>query len=500
MSGMDRLFRALLFLILASYGFFFVHHAVRVIPFPVDVDNSEGYLLNEARLWSEGCSPYRDFHSPPWLVANYPPLYPLILSLPARWGGLSFAWGRALSALSVVGISVVIYLILWGRTRSHYWSSIGAFLFPSFFHVYSWGALHRVDLLGLLFAALGLLAVERGRRLVWPLLLFLAAFLTRQTYVAPVLAAGFVMAAKGRRRSAAWLAGGFFGSAVLLVGLASLLTGGEFFRHTILYNMNDYRWEDAWVYQLHLCRYTAVFAAFALGLVLVDFRERTWDWVPVYVFLGWLVSLTAGKVGSAENYLLELVLGISLAVPLFALRLRKTLSAGPRSLAFVVPLLLLFGNFQNFHVPRTEAGPAWLKTWGRRYDFAFTPVGGDYATAVALLAEGKRTAGPVLSQYAGWTLLSGHEVLFHPFLVRQLSLQGRFDERHLLSRVRAREFDAVLISDDLGDDPDPASFRLGSERFSGDFYRLLIEAGYVRTQGFFGKYFIYRPLGAEPGG
>jgi hypothetical protein len=494
----DRLCRALVFLILIAYGFFFLHHAGRVISYPLDVDNSEGYLLNEARLWAEGKHPYRDFNSPPYLVANYPPLYPLILSLPIRFGSLSFAWGRALSALSVVGVSVVIYLIVWGRTRNHYWSAVGAFLFPSFSQVYSWGPLHRVDLLGLFLVALGIWMIERKRRVVWPLLCFLAALFTRQTYVAPVLAAGYYLIRENRKRDGGWLLGGFFGAGAVLFAIFSILTHGEFFRQTILYNMNKYQWEHAWPYQLQLWQRSSVFLAFAAVFLIVQLREHRNDWLPAYLILAWLVSLTAGKVGSAENYLLELVFTICVAVPLGCVKVREAFSGHRPGWAFIAPLLILFGCLQNFHVPRSEGLPGPLSVFGRRYDYAFTPLPDDYRAAADLLSYGKRIRGPVLSQIPGWPLLSGHEVLFHVFLVRQLSIQGRFDEEHLLSMVREGEFAAILTSDDLGPRPHPPSIAKGNERFSLDFYVAMAEAGYVRAGAYPPGYYLYQPVPKRP--
>jgi hypothetical protein len=466
---------------------------MRVIAFPLDVDNSEGYLLNEAKLWAEGTSPYRDFHKPPYLVANYTPLYSLILAVPARLGSLSFAWGRALSTLAVIEICGVIYLILWGRTKNHYWSAVGAFLFPSFYHVYSWGPLHRVDLLALLFAALGLLAIERKCRVAWPVILFLLAFFTRQTFVAPVLVGAWFLGKEKGKRDAWWLLGGFAGGVALIGGFLTLLTGGEFFRHTVLYNVNAFRWENAWVYQLHLWRYTAVFVALGLGYMLLRDAERPNDWLRPYLLLAWLVSITAGKEGSAENYLLEFVFAVCVAVPLVTVRLRAAL-AERRELVFLVPLLLLFGCLQNFHVPRSEGLPGQVAFFGSRYDYAYTPAGNDSTSATALIDEGKLLREPVLSQYPGWALLSGHEVLFHTFLVRQLSEEGNFDEEILLRKVRGKAFSGILIGDDLGESPDPARFVRGSDRFSGEFYAAMIETGYKRRAGVLGRYYLYQPM------
>jgi len=148
---MTRALLVVVIAILGVYALFFVFHAVQVASYPLDVDNEEGFILAQAASWADNVSPYRPVQSPPYLVANYPPIYPWILSLPIRFQSLSFAWGRSLSALAMVGVACLIYGVLWDRTRSMYWSMVGALLFLSFKQVYSWGPLCRVDSLGLLF-------------------------------------------------------------------------------------------------------------------------------------------------------------------------------------------------------------------------------------------------------------------------------------------------------------------------------------------------------------
>ena len=86
-TGHERVLAALRVLVVAAfavYAAFFVYHGIRVAVFPYDLDNGEAYLLNQADRIARGQSPYQPIEEPPYLIANYPPLYPALLALPVK--------------------------------------------------------------------------------------------------------------------------------------------------------------------------------------------------------------------------------------------------------------------------------------------------------------------------------------------------------------------------------------------------------------------------------
>ncbi len=46
-----------------------------------DHDGEEGFILNQAHALKQGDSIYQPIDEAPWLVGNYPPVFPLILSI-----------------------------------------------------------------------------------------------------------------------------------------------------------------------------------------------------------------------------------------------------------------------------------------------------------------------------------------------------------------------------------------------------------------------------------
>ena len=68
---------------------------IRTITFPFPVDYGEGPLLDQAIRLGHGLAIYEvPASEPPWLVGNYPPLFPLLNSLLAQLFGPAYWCGR----------------------------------------------------------------------------------------------------------------------------------------------------------------------------------------------------------------------------------------------------------------------------------------------------------------------------------------------------------------------------------------------------------------------
>lgn len=87
---LEELLRKVVLLSLATYFAFFVINSAFYIQYPYQIDYGEGYLLNQAKIFSEGNWIYKDIDEPPFLISNYPPVYPLLVSFFIQHFGLSF--------------------------------------------------------------------------------------------------------------------------------------------------------------------------------------------------------------------------------------------------------------------------------------------------------------------------------------------------------------------------------------------------------------------------
>jgi len=101
-----RWLNGFLVLLLVLQALLFVLHAIQVIRFPHDVDNGEGFLLWEALEYNQGRWPYKPINEPPYVVANYPPVYPLLCSVGTRFFGPTLAVGRTLTFLATLGVEI----------------------------------------------------------------------------------------------------------------------------------------------------------------------------------------------------------------------------------------------------------------------------------------------------------------------------------------------------------------------------------------------------------
>jgi hypothetical protein len=415
----------------AVYAF----HAHRVATFPYDMDNGEAYVLNQARLLGEGRLPYEPISEEPYLVANYPPLYPLFLAGPLRLAGLSFAWGRWLSVLSTLGTGILIALFLRRRVGGRYAAALGGLLFFSSRFVYDWTPLHRVDSLALFWTGLGLyLAGARGRR-TWGSLAFALALLTRQTMLFAPLAVVLLSLLRRRWREAAGTAVVSFGVPAAVYLALQAASGGEFLRHILYYNVNPYSWAQLRLFGDLLVRYHPLLVVLGVTHLLRGIVRRELDLPGSYVLLAAASFFLAGKVGAASNYMLDLVLALCLAAGSLwgqLVRLPASSSLGSRLLPRVLLGVHLLAGIQ---IPGGE-------------ESAPTPGREAVARARELGRIVHQVEGDCLAEDNGYLLLNGKSVTFQPFIMTQLEAAGIWDPQPLVTSLDAQRYALLILTFD----------------------------------------------------
>ncbi|MEL7675580.1 MAG: hypothetical protein AAGU78_17730, partial [Chloroflexota bacterium] len=65
--------------VMIAYFVVYVAYAAKLMRFPFDYDQGEGFELVDTILLSEGQWPYRDAEVYPFYASNYPPLYHVLL-------------------------------------------------------------------------------------------------------------------------------------------------------------------------------------------------------------------------------------------------------------------------------------------------------------------------------------------------------------------------------------------------------------------------------------
>lgn len=438
-SRLPSILEGILLALLILQALFFVVHAIQVIRFPHDVDNGEGFLLWQSLQYAEGHWPYQPIEQPPHLVANYPPLYPLLCSLGTGRFGPTFAVGRTLSFVAALGVAFGLGWILFHQSHQVKAAAIAGLFFLGTYHVYSWGAFHRVDLLALLFSVAALATCEARLHWLWTVAACSLAVLTRQAALAAPLAIGCYWLSQHRPR----LAIRFWVTLALVVGSVSLLlhvlTGGEYLRHIIVYNRNRFIWPTLFYYARHTWQFYSILCALGLFYLLRAFQQRRLDLPVWFLLFSFGTASLCGKVGSAPNYLLELMTALCWIAGLVRTELRTSEPGTKRWLELLLPALFILQVLGPVHLTHL---PPLIQT--ARFDFAWTPTAEDRRRAEILEYYIRRAEGPVLAEDPGVALRAGRPVVYQPFICTQLEAQGLWDPAPVLQRIEAREF-ALLV-------------------------------------------------------
>ena len=315
------------------------------------LDYGEGPLLAQLRWllvhpwpWSM----YRDPAQAPGIVANYPPLYHLLV-LPFAWlTGDPLRAGRLVSLLAALGCVAAIGSLgrdltpqpplrhgegvqtprlPGGRTRgggrTQHAASLRAYgvaaLFLALPLVREWGTLLRVDLLGVALGLWGLCALRAGNLRRCGVLLVACLFVKPSLVAAP--AAALLWLVLRDRGAALRLGTGMLVGGLGLVAALQLASGGWFWLHVVQANANVWRWDLAqgfWREQwaIHAPLWAA--ALLAAALAWRDDRAGT-SLALLYTLVGAIAAFGVGKVGAYANYFLEMQAGL---VWLVALGLR----------------------------------------------------------------------------------------------------------------------------------------------------------------------------------
>ncbi len=454
----------------------FVYHGWQVLTFPYPLDYGEGPLLDQAMRMSHFQNIYRsDLSAPPYVIANYPPLF-VALQVPFAWlVGPAFWYGRALSLFSALAVVLLIVDIIRILTKDWIAAvSSGATLLAIPYMLF-WAPLFRVDLLALALSWAGIWAVVRYPDRAWSVaaaaLLLTAAIYTRQSYglAAPVAACVWLLSQQ------------LHGRAVLLVALMALVgvatfvvltfaSGGGFLFHIVTANINELgvgrlraTGTQMWIGMRYL-----ILAGLTFLLAGYWLHRRTWWLVGPYILGAALTAATIMKVGSNVNYLLELSVALSVAVGL-------TMSWSRNRLVVRSALMLLLA-WQTAFMVQWSRGSYYRDTMNKiaqRSEFE------------QLMHIVHQSDGIVLAdEHMGMLPLDGRQIHFQPFEMKQLVDAGMWDQAIIIKAIEQGTFPAILIYD-------PGNPGFKAARWTSAMLRSLDEQ-YVRI-GTFADTTVYQP-------
>ncbi len=452
MSTDTKYFRwPLIFLLvcLALQALSYIFFANQIIQFPYDVNSGEGLILSRALSISRGEAVYTPIGVEPYIVMNYTPVFEWVLSGLISMFGPDLGWGRLLSVVSTVLIGFFAGLIVHTVTRSRLIAVIAGLLFICSGWVRVWSVLCRTDMFALMCTCAGLWAFVRGLHqsrargwMIVSVIFFMLGLFTRQSLIAASLSCMIHLFFEGvRGADKSRLMHGVrrmfpLGAAMVVLGLGiclllQALTGGEFYRHTFTYTLDEFALDRFTGFLSVFLKFHGILTVLALSATVINLWRRENIWASAYWIFAGLVTITAGKTGSSINYFLEfylagcLIVGIWLGQIVKSSRRQWTVLVGP-SLAIV----LIFAQVLVFYRTAETATPPQ-----------------DYRAASEEIADYVQNAsGEVLLEYPGYAVQQGRTIVFQPFTMTRLAERGMWDQQPFIRDIAARRFDLIVVS------------------------------------------------------
>jgi hypothetical protein len=530
--------------VIIAHLLFFGVRAAHLLGYPYPLDYGEGPLLSQVQVLRAGTpiwALYADPGAPPYAVVNYPPVYHLVsLAADALAGAAGCAArpegaarcpllaGRLVSLLATLAATLALWRLSaspdpdggrggsgdaeTGRSPSD--AALRLLVVLSFLAVpivREWGAVMRVDMLGVCLGLWGLALVRRASQghgaVAWAALpLALSLFVKPSLIAAPAAAVVWLLFRDSRMalRLAAGLA--LAGGAGL--GLLQLASGGWFLMHVVAANANpiDRQLGAAfWDGQLEILwpLFLAGALAGALGLVAAWRGRRPLLLLPIlYTLFGALVALGIGKVGAYLNYFLELYAGLVwlVAASVTTGRVPWPNIRGRQAAHHLMSLslaLLVAASLLRYYPLWSET---YLKPYGliegqspARVAFGSYGVWQDLAREQevlgalgrvnrALVSEVEAAGAPIFTDLPGIAAQAGQLARLQAFEHRQLHDTGLWDQRPLLRDLANGRVPLVAL-DYLGNWLTPEMIAVITHRYAQDGSR--------------GPYDLYRPV--EPG-
>lgn len=423
-----------------------VVNTIQSVQYEYGLDYGEGPLLAQAVRLSQFQNIYpKNLQNPPYLIANYPPLYPLSLT-PFIWiFGPQLWYARLVSLVSVLLSGVIIGLIIHKLTRNWLAAAFAGLTFWVMPYVIHWAPLARVDSLALVLSLAGLYVIvsnpaERKNR-IWAAVLITLSIYTKQSYGLVAPAAGFLylLYEKPRRKAfefAGWVA--LLGGSLLI--LLTIFTSGGFFLHVFTANVNPFHWDTVLYYATEIKDHFLLFfilgGLYLLGGVWKGIRQPAWWLVAPYFLLGAAVAITIGKEGSNVNYLYEMCVGIALLTgALLGIHQNKP---NLRWIQFLLMLALVF--------PIQGAIQRSMDEYVERHPRTMAHIIG----LMQLQREVDKVEGNVLAdEYMSLVVTSGKPLLYQPFEFKMLNVGGLWDQTDFVRSIENQEYDLILLYDPM---------------------------------------------------
>ncbi|NJD59615.1 MAG: hypothetical protein FIA98_09485 [Anaerolineae bacterium] len=432
----------------------FAWKSIDTVRFPFGADYGEAPLVDQARRIQDLSPLYKaDLNQPPYVISNYPPLYPAFVAVLNFVSRIPlFQAGRITSIMFALISGYIIGLFTNRLTGKRWFGVFSAALFLGQPYVLFWSSLARVDLMALAFSLRGLWIRFRYKATLPSLILgglcFLCSAFTRQTYLLAGPLAGFAWLWCIDRKKALVFIISLSAAGLAIFGTINALTQGGFYINIVMSNINQYSLAHtlSTSAQLFLLWPVVLFATLILVILTIFSRFApspteqigllrqpfVYSGLLFYTLGGLFSAFTIGKIGSNVNYLLELMSACAIWCGLglgMIIHHKKTVQWAIFCLVAIQTIWVLANGYGLARMTS-------LDLWGKQPNSAN-------------LQEKVQTAvkdGVVLSDdYMDLIVLSDQAVYYQPFEYGELYNAGMWDPDALVSQIEKSEFPLIII-------------------------------------------------------
>ncbi len=424
-------------------AFSFLHHAYKVVVFPYELANGEELHLRNAIQIMQGQPVYTEVNDFPFIWFGKPPLFPALAGLLIPLVGASLAATRFVGTVSTLLTPLLIGAIVYERRRRIMPSAMCGCAYLGSIFVYQWGAWGRVDSTAILFSLLAILLIlrwpdRRGTCLAASCCL-LSLYTKQIQWAAPSAIILWLLWQRQWRHALAFaLFLGGLGAALFL--FLTVLTGGQFFLHLVVYNVLQYSHRAFLSYWRAYALTHGGIVAIALLWAAIQVKAKRPSLPLLYFGTSAFMTVTVGRTGASSNHFLELTAATLVLCGLCWSELARR--RGYASL--VVPLILLvqlvwfkvlpFSPLAFYYAPLPS--------------FGYTPRASDVRAGEEIDRYVRSVEGEILTEAGGFALRNGKELYANPLGLNVLGKQGLVDKglARLEEALAQHRFSLVILT------------------------------------------------------
>lgn len=424
----------IIFIILLFHVAHYLIIAKIVLTFPYGIDYGESLSLYEVKLILSGNLPYQSLEFQ-FLVCPYPPLYFFLCALISYITTPTFLIGRLVSFIAFILISLVVYKIINTLTKSLLLSLLCSLALYVPLYIKSWSLFYRVETLALLFVVLGIYVRLHGKnRLGY--FLYLLAFLTKQIFISIVIADMLfvIIKSQNKKKYIYDLIMFFIIPFTIFTCILGYITNYNYINYVYVYEFFFFYYsiEVAFEKILFFVRQVFLFLVLSFISIIIKLREnKELSLIDFYFIITLLFISSIGKAGASTYYFMEPYIALCMEVfSSLSMIYNKMVKYFVKDLSIIILMIILIMQILTIHLcPRI---PMLSVT---SYDEVYNLV--------------NNSEGLILSEDNSFPVLANKGIVADFFILTQLALHNKWDEKPLLRMIRNRSFSLIILEFDV---------------------------------------------------